>query len=138
MTSHPNVWLLFYELPSVCDLMSSLCGQIFSIPHSLGKVCLIHLSVFPPTNFFCPFIQGVYLTDMFAKLVLSSKATPGTKFALVCEADLGRVHQCDEQQGAIQMPAGFHSVKQQNAKRHPTESHCVFWKGKIMTYLTKK
>lgn len=67
---------------------------------------------------------------MFAKLVLSSKATPGTKFALVCEADLGKVHQSDEQQGAIQMPTGLHSVKEQNVKWHPNESHCVFWKGK--------
>lgn len=41
MTSHPNVWLLFYELPSVCDLLSCLCGQLFSIPNNLGKVCIL-------------------------------------------------------------------------------------------------
>ena len=39
-TPHPNLWLLFYELPSVCDLMSCLVGQNVSLPSNLGKVCL--------------------------------------------------------------------------------------------------
>ena len=71
--------------------------------------------------------QGVYLTDMFAKVALTCKDTPATKFALICEVDLGKIHLL-EQPGPADIPSGFNSIKQ-TAKWHPTESQCVYWKG---------
>lgn len=133
-TSHPNLWLLFYELPSVCDLMSCLVGQNVSLPNNLGKVCLYYLFqgdllilflLSPHSS------QGVYLTDMFAKISLTSKDTRATKFALICEVDLGKVHNLEQPSDSVNIPPGFHSIKQ-SAKWHPTENQCVYWKGNIL------
>lgn len=83
-------------------------------------------------------LQGIYLADIFEKsqgycrpVMVDDRRS--TKFMLLCEAALGKVHEVvREGYNYYKLPEGYDSLKTKEVRQIPDPETTLLWKGELI------